>query len=1066
MNVYKVAVQATGGSHAVVVTVINIDEDGSVSFTELGQVQPQVGRSLEATIADPDMGETDEVWQWARSMDMQTWTDIEGGTSARRSPVAADEGHYLRASVTYTDTFGTGKNAAKVTANAVEERTVSNAAPSFADQDDRFDDPGTANDTENEGIQVNRSVGENTAAATNIGKPVSASDGDNDVLVYTLGGDDAASFSISSSTGQIRTKAALDFEADVPQDDLFNVTVTATDPSGAATPQDVMIELMDVNEAPKFDTDSGTDGNQAPPPALNVVENGRQLRVGATGGENLAPTAYGAADEDADTLDADNTLMLDVMGADAKYFEFNDTGELTIVDEDAATEAIELHTPDFETKSSYSISIVATSGADDRLLRSSVDVTVNVIDAEDEGSVSLTAREPQVGRTIVATVSDDDGGVALRMWTWATLEGTAATETAPPSCPAVDAGNWANIAGVTSGAYTPKLADVGDCLRATATYTDNIAGNVDTTDEAAINTETVAKVTERPVQASNPANTAPKFTDQDLTADGDQSDEAMREVAENKAKENVGGPISAGDGDGDALMYSLSGDDAASFSVDNNGQIKTKVKLDFETKDEYMVALTAMDPSGATDSILVTIMVLDGPDDAVITPITAPVVNVAPAFPQGTANRNVDENLYAGAAVGDPVVADDPGDTVTYSIEGSTYFGIDASSGQITATMMLDEEAMSSHSVTVTATDSEGETDSVAVTINVNDSQEGCDTVGDIGLVNDCEALLDSKDALGGSLNWADDTAMSEWDGVTMSDDRVTAVNLRDQGLDGTISGALGRLSMLTSLNLRSNADLTGEIPGSLNYLTNLTVLNLHSNSHTGEIPDLSGTSLVELYLPGNDLTGRVPAWLNTMTDIAELWLWGNDLSGTLPDLSGMTSLDKLKLNGNAGLTGIDAANLPGGLRWLIAGETNVGATAPDLSGTSLTTLWLNETGLTGAIEVASIPTSVTSLNLKDNALSEIPDMSGLVNLQYLRLQRNDLSGDIPGTMGDLESIERIWAYDNDLTGIAAGFGNAADTLTHLYLDGNPFADGTCLPGDLADVANNDFDAAGLAACQ
>ena len=103
-NVYNVTVEATGGTHAVVVTVVNLDEDGSVSFTELGQVQPQVGRSLEATLGDPDMGETDEVWQWARSMDMQTWTDIDGATAQKRSPVAADEGYYLRASVTYTDT--------------------------------------------------------------------------------------------------------------------------------------------------------------------------------------------------------------------------------------------------------------------------------------------------------------------------------------------------------------------------------------------------------------------------------------------------------------------------------------------------------------------------------------------------------------------------------------------------------------------------------------------------------------------------------------------------------------------------------------------------------------------------------------------------------------------------------------------------------------------------------------------------------------------------------------------------------------------------------------------------
>ena len=99
-------------------------------------------------------------------------------------------------------------------------------------------------------------------------------------------------------------------------------------------------------------------------------------------------------------------------------------------------------------------------------------------------------------------------------------------------------------------------------------------------------------------------------------------------------------------------------------------------------------------------------------------------------------------------------------------------------------TMKLDEEAMSSHSVTVTATDSGGETDSVSVAITVNDSQPGCDTVGDMGLVNDCEALLDSKDALGGSLNWANhtQTPMSDWDGLTMSGGRVTAIDLSRPG--------------------------------------------------------------------------------------------------------------------------------------------------------------------------------------------------------------------------------------------------------------------------------------------
>ena len=473
--------------------------------------------------------------------------------------------------------------------------------------------------------------------------------------------------------------------------------------------------------------------------------------------------------------------------------------------------------------------------------------------------------------------------------------------------------------------------------------------------------------------------------------------------------------------------------------------------------------------------------------------------NKSPVFGDGTtAARFVAEDSPVGTGVGGPVSATDPdGDTLSYTLGGAdaASFTIVAASGQIRTAVALDYGTKNSYSVTVTATDSGSLSDTIAVTINVTEVIEdyGCATEGAVtdtsnsGLVEDCEALLRSRNRLEGSgrLNWSEFIPIARWEGVTVSGGRVTKLDLRARGLSGTLPPALGDVEMLTVINLRSN-DLTGSIPASLNRLSNLTVLNLHSNRLNGEIPDLSRTVLQELYLTNNvrwnrdedgerisrvqgtGLSGGVPAWLNNMTDLRELWLWGNNLEGTMPDLSGMTSLDKLKLNGNTGLRGITAAKLPSGLRWLIAGETDVGATAPDLSGmTSMTTLWLNKTGLSGAIPVASIPTSVTSLNLKDNSLSgAIPDMSGLDNLVLLRLHRNQLSGEIPGTLGDMDSIERIWAYDNELTGIAAGFANAADTLTHLYLDGNPFAGGTCLPGDLADVANNDFSAAGLAACQ
>ena len=134
-------------------------------------------------MTDEDGGVTDQKWQWARSSDMETWTDIDKATSASRNPVADDVGSYLRATVTYTDSFGTGKSASAVTGNKVEARTVANAAPSFKDQDD--DDNGT---TAVEGIQVNRKINEKLRCGHPVGKPVSATDADQRLLEYTLTG--------------------------------------------------------------------------------------------------------------------------------------------------------------------------------------------------------------------------------------------------------------------------------------------------------------------------------------------------------------------------------------------------------------------------------------------------------------------------------------------------------------------------------------------------------------------------------------------------------------------------------------------------------------------------------------------------------------------------------------------------------------------------------------------------------------------------------------------------------------------------------------------------------------
>ena len=602
-NVYKVTIRATGGSHDVVVMVTNVDEPGKVT---LDRPQPQVGRDLEATLRDVDLGQTDEKWQWARSEDMEVWADIRGATSQKRSPVAEDVGMYLRATVVYEDSFGSGKTASAVTANPVEARTVANAAPSFKDQD-------TDGDTSS-GVQVDRSVAEHSPKGTNIGKPVSASDADNDILLYSLGnvtgasGDPAARFDIDAATGQLKVKD--DLNSDDDRDDATNtpisVTVTATDPSGAKSePATVVITVTDVNEAPVFDGDS-TEGAPvvAPPTMLWVTEgNTRTLRTKEDADATdaaLSNTAYAITDADAGDRDNDRLVL---EGADKDSFRISNTGELTVWTN---------HTPDHEKKSSYSITIVASSGTAENLRRVRLDVVINVTDANDGGTVELSQIEPRVGRALIATLSDPDGSVVVSGWQWA----RAAEADTEPRCPA-DA-TYSPITGATAASYTPVEGDIDQCLQATVTYRDSLsvvgsAGNRE-----------AKMVTKRGVQADAAANDAPKYIDQDPNTPGDQSDTTARSVAENTEEgQPIGAPVDATDAD-DLLLYTLGGVDAESFGIDREtGQLRTKAKLDYESKNVYMVVVTATDPAGATDSILVTINVTDVDDGATISLVTA-----------------------------------------------------------------------------------------------------------------------------------------------------------------------------------------------------------------------------------------------------------------------------------------------------------------------------------------------------------------------------------------------------------------------------------------------------------
>ena len=113
-----------------------------------------------------------------------------------------------------------------------------------------------------DGDSTTRAVAENTATGQNIGAAVAATDADSgDTLTYSLGGDDAASFDIVSTSGQLQTSAALDYETK----SSYSVTVTAYDGRSGADRITVTINVTDVNEPPVF-----TEGTTA---TRSVAEN-------------------------------------------------------------------------------------------------------------------------------------------------------------------------------------------------------------------------------------------------------------------------------------------------------------------------------------------------------------------------------------------------------------------------------------------------------------------------------------------------------------------------------------------------------------------------------------------------------------------------------------------------------------------------------------------------------------------------------------------------------------------------------------------------------------------------
>ncbi len=216
------------------------------------------------------------------------------------------------------------------------------------------------------------------------------------------------------------------------------------------------------------------------------------------------------------------------------------------------------------------------------------------------GTVALPSTQPQVGAALTAALTDPDGSISNITWQWASSPNGSS--------------NWATISGAASARYTPVDGDVGNYLRAMASYTD---GHGAGKSAQAVSANPVEDAPPPPPPPPPPTtggggggggggvsrNRSPVFAGGDATT---------RTVAENTAAgQDIGAPLEAVDPDRrDTLTYILEGEDAGSFDIDAaTGQLRSKAALDHETRTSYTLTARVEDRRGRSDVMEVTVTV-------------------------------------------------------------------------------------------------------------------------------------------------------------------------------------------------------------------------------------------------------------------------------------------------------------------------------------------------------------------------------------------------------------------------------------------------------------------------
>ena len=403
-------------------TVRLLDDDDPAGVVSLSSLSPQEGSQLTATLSDASGGISSATWQWQRRQGSLPWTNAAGTSLELHpwisiyTPQSGDVGHFLRATVSYTDADGPNQSAESTATNAVRAAPPVHLTASGGDGQVALRWTVSAHSATIAGYQVRQRISD-SAQAWSIWATVSGGTTARNTTVPGLTNGVTYQFQVQAIDSQDASVSVSNIESATPQGalavEVWFGSATYSAQEGAAGVS-ITVEL-----------------SASPSQTLSIP-----VQVSKVGDTE-------ASDYTVPNLTADGTLSLSFGAADrSQSFEITANE-----DADSDDETVSLS---FGTLPAGVVAVGTTRQATVRLL-------------DNDGVVSLSSPSPQEDSQLTATLTDASGGISSATWQWQRRQG---------SLP------WTNAAGTPLelhpwiSIYTPQSGDVGHFLRATVSYTD------------------------------------------------------------------------------------------------------------------------------------------------------------------------------------------------------------------------------------------------------------------------------------------------------------------------------------------------------------------------------------------------------------------------------------------------------------------------------------------------------------------------------------------------------------------------------------------------------------------